>query len=104
MTGHAPALRADGDAVLLAVRVVPRSGRNVIDGVRNGRLLIRITAPPVEGRANEALCRLLAKTLGTSAGRVTVAGGLSARDKLVRVEDIGPDDVARRLGLAGPAE
>ncbi len=99
MTQPAPELRADGDAVLLAVRVAPRAGRNAVEGVRNGRLLIRITAPPVDGRANEALRRLLAKALGVSAGRVTVAGGATSRDKLVRIEGISPAQAAHRLGL-----
>lgn len=94
-----PAMRTDGDAIVLAVRVSPRAGRTAIAGERGGRLLIQTTAPPVDGRANEALCRLLAKTLGVAGGRVTVAGGTHARDKLVRVEGVTPREAADRLGL-----
>jgi uncharacterized protein len=95
----AAGLRADGDDVLLPVRIAPRAARTAIAGVRDGRLLIRTTAPPVDGRANAALCRLLAKTLGVARGRVTVAGGAQARDKLIRVEGVAPADAAERLGL-----
>jgi uncharacterized protein (TIGR00251 family) len=103
MTAPLSGLRADGDAVLLPVRVTPRAGRNAIAGERDGRVLIRITAPPLDGRANDALCRLLAKTLGLGRGRVTVAGGAQSRDKLIRVDGITPADAAHRLGLTGPA-
>ena len=101
MTARAREVRADGDAVLLAVRVAPRAARNAIAGVRDGRLLIRTTAPPVDGRANESLRRLLAKTLGVAAGRVTVAGGAATRDKLIRVEGITAAEAEKRLGVTG---
>ena len=94
-----PLLRSDGPAVLIAVRVAPRAARSAIAGERAGRLLIQTTAPPVDGRANEAVCRLLAKTLGVAAGRVRLAGGAHARDKLVRIDGISVTDTARRLGL-----
>jgi uncharacterized protein len=91
--------RSDGDAVLLAVRVAPRAQRNAIAGVRDGRLLVRTTAPPVDGRANEAVRRLLAKTLGVAPGRVTVAGGATARDKLIRVTGMSATEATARLGV-----
>jgi uncharacterized protein len=63
------------DLTKIAVRVQPRGARDEIAGERDGRLLVRLTAPPVEGRANEALCRLLAKRLGVGRTRVTVVRG-----------------------------
>jgi uncharacterized protein len=86
----------DGSA-LVAVRVQPRSGRNQIAGERGGRLLVRIAAAPVEGQANRALCKLLAKAAGVARGRVEVVRGASTRDKLVRIEGIGADELARVL-------
>jgi uncharacterized protein len=86
----------DGSA-LVAVRVQPRSGRNQIVGERGGRLLVRIAAAPVEGQANRALCKLLAKAAGVARGRVDVVRGASTRDKLVRIEGIGADELARVL-------
>jgi uncharacterized protein (TIGR00251 family) len=94
-----PLLRSDGPAVVIAVRVAPRAGRSAIAGERAGRLLIQTTAPPVDGRANDAVCRLLAKALGVATGRVRVVGGAHTRDKLVRVDGITAADAAHHLGL-----
>jgi uncharacterized protein (TIGR00251 family) len=88
-------------AVDVPVRLQPRAGANEIVGMRGGALVVRVTAPPVDGRANDALCRLLAKTLGVAAGRVTVVRGRQGRDKVVRVEGVAPARVRARLGLAG---
>jgi uncharacterized protein (TIGR00251 family) len=72
----------------IPVRVQPRASREEIVGMRNGVLVVRVTAPPVEGKANEALRRLLAKRLGVAAGRVEVVRGGTSRDKLVRVRGV----------------
>jgi uncharacterized protein (TIGR00251 family) len=90
-------LRADADSVLIAVRVVPRASRAEIVGERDGRLLIRVTAPPVEGRANDAVRRLVAKAAGVGLSHVRVVRGERARDKTLRVDGASVDDVARRL-------
>jgi uncharacterized protein (TIGR00251 family) len=90
-------------SVLLAVRVKPRSPSERIEGERAGRLLVSVTAPPVEGRANEAVCRLLANKLGVARGRVTVVSGSRGRDKLVRVDGLSPREAAGRLGLEDQA-
>jgi hypothetical protein len=58
---------------------------------------VRVTAPPVDGRANEALCRLLAKRAGVARGRVTVVRGERSRDKLVRIEGLGEPELRRAL-------
>jgi uncharacterized protein (TIGR00251 family) len=75
-------------SVTLTVRVVPRSRRNEIVGLEAGILKVRLVAPPVEGRANEALIRFLAKSLGVAQGRVEIIRGETARTKLVRVRGI----------------
>jgi uncharacterized protein (TIGR00251 family) len=87
-------------AATIRVRVLPRAAREEIAGERSGALLVRLTAPPVEGRANEALCRLLAKRLGVGRTRVTVVRGGASRDKLVRVEGVSPAQAKRALGLS----
>jgi uncharacterized protein len=91
--------RADADAILLPVRVKPGARSSRIAGEREGRLLVEVTAPPVEGRANEAVCRLLAKTLRVGPTRVSVVGGVRARDKVVRIEGTTPAELTRALGL-----
>lgn len=86
-----------GDDVLVRVRVQPRARKNEIGGERNGALLVRVTAPPVDGKANKAVCRLLAKAAGVPPSRVSVERGDSGRDKLVRIAGASAADVAVRL-------
>ena len=83
----------------VAVRVHPRARRDEIVGQRAGALLVRVTAPPVEGRANDALCRLLARRLGVAPGRVSVVRGAAARDKVVEVAGVDTDALRRELEL-----
>jgi hypothetical protein len=90
--------RESGTAVTFPVRVQPRAARDRIAGERGGALLVRLTSPPVEGAANEALCRLLARALGIAPSRVELLRGASGRDKLVRVTGA---DAARVRALAG---
>ena len=59
-----------------------------------------VTAAPVEGQANAALCKLLAKRAGIARGRVSVVRGERSRDKVVRVEGLALDELRRALGLA----
>jgi hypothetical protein len=96
-----------GSSGTLAVRLTPRASRNAIEGfVRDadGRgeetLQVRVTAPPIEGRANAALVRLLARELGVPPSSVRVAAGSRGRRK--RIEVTGTDDaeVRRRLARA----
>jgi uncharacterized protein len=81
----------------LNIRVQPRAKRTEVAGERAGAILIRVNAPPVDGRANEAVCRLIAKRLGVASGAVRVVRGDTARDKVVRVDGI--DAVAARAAL-----
>ncbi|MBM4467450.1 MAG: YggU family protein [Chloroflexi bacterium] len=75
--------------VTFAVRVVPRASRNEIVGVQGDALKVRLTAPPVEGKANEALVAFLAQRLGVRKSQVEiVAGGTSPqelRERLFRL-------------------
>jgi uncharacterized protein (TIGR00251 family) len=72
----------------IEVRVIPRARRDEIGVARGGRLVIRLTAPPVDGAANAALCRLVARRAGVPARRVSIVRGQTSRDKLVRVEGL----------------
>jgi len=69
------------------VRVTPRAARNEITGEREGVLQVRVTAPPEGGRANLAVCRLVAKRFGVAPGRVSVVRGAGAREKLLAIEE-----------------
>ena len=84
----------------IQVRVQPRARKDEVASERNGRLVVRITAPPVDGKANAALRKLLAKRLGVPASAVTVVRGEASRDKLVEVEGLDDDVLRRTLGSA----
>lgn len=79
------------------VKLIPRARANEIAGERNGVLLVRVTAPPVDGRANEALCRLIAKRAGVGVRSVSVVRGMSSREKVVRVEGVGCEELRSAL-------
>lgn len=98
MSGEAPA-QARGDGTLLRLRVQPRASRCGVDGVAAGRVRIRLTAPPVEGAANDALLRLLADLLETPRTRLELVAGQGGREKAVFVPGLAPTEVLRRLGL-----
>jgi uncharacterized protein (TIGR00251 family) len=83
------------------VRVQPRSSREAIGGTREGALMVKLTAPPVEGQANAALARLLGKVMGVPPSAVTLLRGTTGRDKLVRVEGLGAGEARARLRAAG---
>jgi len=75
----------EGTAIL-SVHVVPGAARNEIIGVEGGTLKVRVAAPPVKGKANQALVKLLAKTLGLRKSQVEIVSGHRARRKMVKVE------------------
>jgi uncharacterized protein (TIGR00251 family) len=75
------------------VRVAPRASRNRVIGVQDGALKVALTAPPVEGAANEALKKLLAKALGVSKSKVEILRGDRARIKVLRVSGVSVRDV-----------
>jgi uncharacterized protein (TIGR00251 family) len=81
----------------LKVRLQPRARRDEIVGERNGALVVRVTAPPVDGRANDALCRLIAKAAGVAPSRVEIVRGHTSRDKLVRVTGIDEQALHRKF-------
>jgi uncharacterized protein (TIGR00251 family) len=86
------------DEELLRVRVQPRAARAAVGQWRaDGTLTLRVTAPPVEGRANAAVGALLAAALGVPASAVRVVHGERGRDKLVRVTGLTPAEIRRRL-------
>ena len=84
----------------LRVRLQPRARRDEVVGEREGAVVIRVTAPPVDGRANEALCRLVARKAGVAPSRVTLVKGHTAREKTLDVD--GVDIAALRAALGLP--
>jgi uncharacterized protein (TIGR00251 family) len=82
-----------GSGVVLNVRVVPRAARTGIAGERDGALVVRVAAPPVEGAANEALVEFFATALGVPRRAVTIRSGERGRRKRVAIDGVTLDDV-----------
>ena len=85
------------DGVRIAVRVMPRSPRTAIDGVRDGRLVIRVTAPPVDAAANDAVVAMLASALSVPRRAVTITAGATSRNKTIAITGVTPTTVQARL-------
>ena len=79
------------------IRLQPRGGRDAVVGERDGAVLIRISAPPVDGKANAALIAFVAKRLGVPKGSVTIIRGETSRNKVIRVDGRAADDVRTML-------
>ena len=81
----------------LAIRVQPRAKRTEVAGERDGAVVIRVSAPPVEGKANEAVRALVAKRLNVPKSAVQIVRGEGSRDKLVRIEGLSADEARTAL-------
>lgn len=90
-------LKVTPQGLLLAVRVAPRASKAAIAGEENGRLKVRLNAPPVEGRANRELLEVLAKALGLRKSQLRLAAGLKSRDKAVLLTGISEAGAAALL-------
>jgi len=93
-----------GDAegpVVLAVRIQPRASRNGIVRREDGTFKIRLTAPPVDGAANEALIKFLSDTLNLSKSQVEIVSGQTSREKRIKIIGMSESDVIRLLNNAG---
>lgn len=92
-------VRGGADSVRFAVRVQPRASRSEIVGLHGDALKVRLSAPPVDGAANEALVELIADALGTAKRAVRIVSGESSRSKTVEVEGVTAAAVLRLAGL-----
>lgn len=81
----------------IRVRLTPRAAREQIAAGNGGSYLVRVTAPPVDGRANDALCRLIARRAGVARSRVTLLRGAKGREKVLSVEGIDAATLHERL-------
>lgn len=81
----------------IAVRVQAAARRDEIVGIRDGVVVVRVTAPAIEGRANQAVCRLIAKQLRVGRSSVAVARGGRSRDKVITVEGVDEHAVLAAL-------
>ncbi|MGE5052637.1 MAG: DUF167 domain-containing protein [Acidobacteriota bacterium] len=83
--------------VTLAVKVHPRAKKNAITGELGDALKVSLTAPPIEGRANQACIEFFAKTLKLPRSSITIASGAGGRNKVIRVAGVTAQYVRNRL-------
>ncbi len=82
----------------LAIRVTPRASHNeIVEVLSDGTVKIRLTAPPVEGKANTALVQFLADVLDVPAAHIEIVAGATGRDKLVSIQDLDTETVHNRI-------
>ncbi len=92
-------LRETAGGTLLAVKLQPRASKSEIGEALGEELKIKVTAPPVDAAANQALIELLAETLGCSRGKVELVRGHTSRHKTVMLHGFKPDEV--RVKISG---
>ena len=90
----------DGPVTRLRLRVSPGAGRSTVVGRHGEGWKVRVAAPPERGKANDAVVRLLARTLGLPARSVTLVSGHGGRDKMVELAGIDPAETESRLSSA----
>jgi hypothetical protein len=93
-----PYLRAQPDGTLLSVKLQPRASANEVGGALGGELRIKVTAPPVDAAANQALVELLADLLDCPRGRVELIRGHTSRHKTIKLHGFKPGEVVAKLG------
>ena len=91
-------LRAQPDGVLLSLKLQPRASKNEIGEPLGDELKIKVTAPPVDAAANQALIELLAEKLDCPRGRVELIRGHKSRHKTVKLHGFTPEEILNRLG------
>ena len=93
-------LKVQSDGILLSVKLQPRASANEIGEALGNELRIKVTAPPVDAAANEALLRLLAQQLQCPRNRVDLVRGHTSRHKTVKLYGLAAEAVATKLGRA----
>jgi uncharacterized protein len=84
-------------SVRIEIYVQPRASKSEIAGIHDGRIKVRLAAPPVDGAANSELIAFLASTLGVAKSRVRLVAGTTGRRKVVEIDDVSEQTVRERL-------
>src|SRR3954463_2631619 len=92
-----PYLRTASDGVWLSIKLQPRASANEIGEAMGNELRVKVTAPPVDSAANEALVRFLAETLDCGRNRVELVRGQTSRHKTIRVFGMTAEEVVKRI-------
>ncbi len=97
-TGISQAIFRKGDLLVLRVKVVPGSSRDRLSGMLGDRFKVLVSSPPEGGKANKAVCRLLASKLGLPRSAVSIVSGQTHALKDVAITGLSPDLIVRKLG------
>jgi len=92
-------IRDTAAGVSFAVKVQPRAKRNAIVGEVGDAMKLTLTAPPIDGRANEACIEFFANLLDVPRSSITIASGETSRNKVIRVTGMAAVEVRRRIGM-----
>lgn len=84
---------------MIAVRVIPRAAKSAIDGIRDGAVLVRLSAAPVDGAANAELIEVMADALGVPKRAITITSGEASRRKTLQIAGISAATVLTKLNL-----
>lgn len=90
-----------GSEAKISLRVYPNATRNEVIGFAEGVLRVKISAPPVKGKANRELLAFLSQLLGISQGALTITKGHTSRSKIVAVDGLGQEELLKRLLVKG---
>lgn len=113
ITGHAPSAPGDAEltrtmyikdhkeGVTVKVRVIPRSSVNLLTGEKGGCLGVKLTSPPVGGRANRELLKFIGKRLKIAPSSITILRGHSSREKILLISGMNRETVQERLSGTG---
>lgn len=93
-----PYIRTVAGGVTLALKVQPRASANGIGEVSGAELRIKVTAPPVDAAANEALVRFLAEVLGCARNKVELLRGNTSRHKIIKIHGMEAEHIVAALG------
>ena len=89
--------------ITLKIHLLPRASRDEICGLHGDAIKVKVTAPPVEGKANMALQRFIAKKLNLAASQIEIMAGQRSREKILRISGISRAAVEKALGISLPA-
>jgi uncharacterized protein len=90
------------EETLISVFVQPGSSRNKVEGIIDGTVKIKVTAPPIEGKANDACLKLLAKEIGIPKSSLYIVAGERSKRKTIAVKGYSKDEVSKRLSRLIP--
>jgi len=86
-----------GNEVKISLRVCPNGGRNEVVGFTNGILRVKVSAPPIKGKANRELITFLSRLLGVGKGSVNIIKGHTTRNKVVAIDGLSREEVMKQL-------